>query len=1082
MYRDYNYPDSAMQVEHPDEQPYPSYPANHSSSPFRGCSPAAPQPEYPSSNPHTILPWTKAEGAPKLYTGHRYELKPFLEHLTQLCNDRGITSSEERYKAFLRYSHPKVIKTVSSWPSSEYEDYNTLLDELAWFHGEKKTPFNIAKVESFTDKWRKRSISDIEQLKEYHLQYLALVGEAKKSQMISTWDYNRYFWEGLNPTLRRRLEARMLASDPNLDVSTPFSISKIVKAAEYLLSPYRFDQHLFRGSGHNSSDTESEPEEPPRRHREAVYDSSASDSEDDIEPLPRRRARTFAPRPSSRRSEGKKAEKIPKGDLASQIEQLKLAEPGCQAVCIGVIQGNQVEPLPDKSREAYNQAPFPGNNQYQRSYYPPQRPRNNYPPQQQRNNYPPQQARNNYPPQQQQNYPPPQQPRDLPPHQQSQNYPPPQQSQPLPPPPQGPLQNRLEMYCFGCGRQGHRINQCEEVDNLLRQGRIVRNPEGKLQWPNGSRIYRNQNETWVQAINAASKVTNYIRLQEGIQDADTVYNYIGVPREDDDADSEEQQELGWTSGEVLERHALTAQRSEKVSKNKRKMVQLNPPNISHGVKVLPKVREDKGASRPDTPAPHDVNLNSHQPRLPLSPTPCDIHQDKFEGEDDGQLLPIEVTQHVVGNPGNNLGKGKANQSRSKVTLISNPGTVNGRDSSTIAQDILQAPVTLTVQEAVGISPSLRRELVNAVKPVREASFQTQQKKSLSLEATQDGSGKQHPSGKTGVKMNRLPAQRDDLLQIPVQVGQIEVEALFDTGSQLNIINERLVKAAGLRWEKEKNKQTKVIAVDGSVTDCVGVIPCLKVQLADQKLPTYGEFHIVSIPGFEVLLGRKWGTMNGAGVREEPEKGTYLSFQSGGEKYEFNACPVDKETRKDQQVYKVLDSQNKAVFTAKLSEFEEISSEVPDSEGEAPEERINRTRVETQELEDQTENLEYSPISISGDLPTPAQRRKEDMSEEEGEITREDPCDFVSHKNSSENLLQRSPSPEKPSTFQVSADLHNSYIRMVQEGASNDEWQMFNHAEARWRECDQNRWANWHTLGARGPGNQQKHLEYIAGSG
>ena len=34
--------------------------------------------------------------------------------------------------------------------------------------------------------------------------------------------------------------------------------------------------------------------------------------------------------------------------------------------------------------------------------------------------------------------------------------------------------------------------------------------------------------------------------------------------------------------------------------------------------------------------------------------------------------------------------------------------------------------------------------------------------------------------------------------------------------------------------------------------------------------------------------------------------------------------------------------------------------------------------------------------------------------------------------------------------------------MVQEGTSNDEWQMFNCREAQRRECNRNHWANWHS--------------------
>ena len=1016
-YLNQHYEDTTMEIEHPDEEQYPtSYQVNHLSSPYRNPSPEDLQPEYPStSNRHTVLPHLCEPGAPKEYHGKRYELESFLDHLTQLCNEWGVTSSEERYKAFLRFCDPKVIRELRTWPSSEYENYNTLLDELAWFHGERKAPFNITKVEGFTNKWRRKRIADLDSFKHYHLQYLGLVGEAKKARMISDWDYNRYFWEGLHPTLRRRLEAKMLASDPDLDISTPFSIDKIVKAAMYLLSPYRFDQHLHQGSEYNSSETDSEPEDFPRQRRKARYSSCASDSEDEIGYFPRHRIRSPTPRPSSRKSEEMRTKKKPKGDLAAQIEQLKLAEPGCQAVCIGVIRGDQIEPLQDKPRVPFNRPPLTGGNQYQQG-------------------------------------------------------PPPQQRRQFPPglPPQGPSQNRQEQYCFGCGRQGHRIGQCEEVDDLVKQGQIVRNPEGKLQWPNGSRIYRAQNETWVQAIKGASKVTNFITLKRGNVEPDTVCNYIGIPREEEDASTEDQEELGWTSGEVTERHTFAAQRGEGVSKSHRKAVQLNPPNIPHRVKKLPKHREDQSLSRPDTPVCDNINLNSHQERPPITPIPFDVHQDKFEGKDEKQLLPMHPEQEIIRNPGNHLGKSTANQRRPKVTILCNPRTDNpatdkGRESFDIAQDILKVPLTLTLQEAVGMSPALRRDLVNAVKPVREVFSQSQQKMGLAAEVTQNGLEKQPPSGKAEVQTARLPAPREDLLRIPAQVGRVKTEAVFDTGSQLNIINENIVLEGNLQWEREKKNPTRVISVDGSVTECVGVIPCLKVQLTHKKLPTYGEFHIIRNPGFEILLGRKWGTMNGAGVKEEPKEGTYLSFKSNGNEYATNVCPVDKKTRGCQQVYRVEDEgQRKEVFAAKLSEFEDFPAEVPDSEEEAPEEATNWAKVSTQDIEERAKDFKYSPISMGREPPTPAQRKRYEMSEEEREDEEDQMEEDIPEVRLSENQFCRSPSPVKHSTFRVNADLHDSYIRMVQNGVSNDEWNAFKRAETRRQERDKRRWANWHS--------------------
>jgi len=85
----------------------------------------------------------------------------------------------------------------------------------------------------------------------------------------------------------------MLATDPDSDVTKPFPISGIIRGAEYVLSPYRFDQHLSRKTNHQTSDTESSEEEIPTRHsrrhfhKDYIPSPSSTDEESD-EPVRRK--------------------------------------------------------------------------------------------------------------------------------------------------------------------------------------------------------------------------------------------------------------------------------------------------------------------------------------------------------------------------------------------------------------------------------------------------------------------------------------------------------------------------------------------------------------------------------------------------------------------------------------------------------------------------------------------------------------------------------------------------------------------------------------------------------------------------
>ena len=115
---------------------------------------------------------------------------------------------------------------------------------------------------------------------------MEIIGDARENGRISSWDFHRYFWEGLEESFRQKLENRMMTTHPNLDISTPFEINRIVKAAEYLLSAIRFDQHLITGKRHHSSDTDSDHMPKIIKHR-TRHDTSSDKSDHYQKPLVR---------------------------------------------------------------------------------------------------------------------------------------------------------------------------------------------------------------------------------------------------------------------------------------------------------------------------------------------------------------------------------------------------------------------------------------------------------------------------------------------------------------------------------------------------------------------------------------------------------------------------------------------------------------------------------------------------------------------------------------------------------------------------------------------------------------------------
>ena len=212
--------------------------------------------------------------------------------------------------------------------------------------------------------------------------------------------------------------------------------------------------------------------------------------------------------------------------------------------------------------------------------------------------------------------------RDAPPHQ---NMEPPR---PYGFPPGQPPQGQ-ELYCFGCGKNGHRMPQCGELNALLNQRVVIRNNWGRLQWPDGSPIQKDRDDSWVQAIGKNIKRTNIV--QAGVYSSDEedeeVNHYVGVVREEDDASTDEQEDLGWLPlpdqdlpsfppRQVGDCYALGVERSPRISRDTRRQVQFHPPGKMQGMKDFPERGNAMSHHRQGPPIDNSSNNNRYQSGTP----------------------------------------------------------------------------------------------------------------------------------------------------------------------------------------------------------------------------------------------------------------------------------------------------------------------------------------------------------------------------------------------------------------------------------------------------------------------------------
>lgn len=146
-------------------------------------------------------------------------------------------------------------------------------------------------------------------------------------------------------------------------------------------------------------------------------------------------------------------------------------------------------------------------------------------------------------------------------------------------------------------------------------------------------------------------------------------------------------------------------------------------------------------------------------------------------------------------------------------------------------------------------------------------------------------------------------ERDNLLKIRVRVGDVAVMAIIDTGSQANLISERVFAASGL-MRTEEPVMPMVGAFGGSGT-CIGKLEWVPLYITTSQIKTWGStIGVLKNPPFDMILGQTWITGNKVSIEQRPE-GVYLSLIHKGKKVLINVCPNPKylrrnESRKDEQ--------------------------------------------------------------------------------------------------------------------------------------------------------------------------------------
>lgn len=376
--------------------------------------------------------------------------------------------------------------------------------------------------------------------------------------------------------------------------------------------------------------------------------------------------------------------------------------------------------------------------------------------------------------------------------------------------------------CFGCGEQGHIIHDCPAMLDFLKKGHIMKDYRGRFTRSDGSPLRRNPDETWVQAVKRTIPGVNLITFGGRVwYDSE-----VGTDTEDEDG------------ADVM---VYPVERSQRETRSYRKQV-------FDGVKVP---HSDKGKQQD-----HGAQKNTTRPgRYPMPKlTPVETNQRSFNPNDD---MDVEEDRTQVRNqpkppqPPNPSSGSQSNLQQERERLPVRRSQLNREvDSEAILKKILDSPLTMSVREVVGVSKEVANRLQDVLK-VKRAEFV------------------QSPS------TNLVTSATGSLIRLEMECNQHPVSFIVDTGSQLNIISEKVCKNI-VRRPINTGQAISMNDANGGTGRLLGLVEDIPLKIGHVKTPINA--FVAENPPFDGLLGRPWQLAHKIGI-EEREDGTYLTFPS-----------------------------------------------------------------------------------------------------------------------------------------------------------------------------------------------------------
>ncbi|KAH9902525.1 hypothetical protein C8Q73DRAFT_634570, partial [Cubamyces lactineus] len=176
------------------------------------------------------------------FKGQPHHVKEFLEQYEELIKWNNITDNQSKCKYLQWYCNCEVRELLGTLIelNTTWTNLKKKFEEL-FDSDQNEKQYKKSDLKRFVKEHRERWITLLAQARSYYRKFQCIAGWLKIKGIIDNKEYNKAFWKGINHSLRNKLKVRYLRAKPTHDLKEPFEVDTLVQIFNELFGRDQFD-------------------------------------------------------------------------------------------------------------------------------------------------------------------------------------------------------------------------------------------------------------------------------------------------------------------------------------------------------------------------------------------------------------------------------------------------------------------------------------------------------------------------------------------------------------------------------------------------------------------------------------------------------------------------------------------------------------------------------------------------------------------------------------------------------------------------------------------------------------------------